>query len=372
MAFTIDNIPLIEVLYHNTRVGRIAQTPQQLCAFEYDAEFIQNGFSISPYFLPLRQGLMIAKPQPFGGNFGVFNDSLPDGWGTIILHRYLLSKGIIASHLTILQRLALIGSGGRGALEYKPSLSSYPLSDSININEIADECSKIHNSEEYTGTSIQTLHTQAGSSGGARPKVFVRHQNKEWLVKFKAHVDPTHIGHIEYEYARIAQLCGIIMPQTRLFENKYFGVERFDRTESHKIHTITAAGLLHADYRIPSLDYEQLLTVCLQLTKNMEEVFQLFRRMVFNVIISNRDDHANNFSFQHTNNQWKLSPAYDMLPSTGFNGFHTTTINGQGNPTKADILTVAKQVGITNKQANHCIDEIREICKKEQTVNYEI
>ncbi|MGL4325958.1 MAG: HipA domain-containing protein, partial [Tannerellaceae bacterium] len=157
--------------------------------------------------------------------------------------------------------------------------------------------------------------------------------------------------------------CGIRMPETRLIDGKYFGVERFDRGTNKRIHTISAAGLLHANYRIPSLDYSILLKVCLNLTKDMEQVHELFRILVFNVIISNRDDHAKNFSFQLIDKEWKLSPAYDLLPSNGFNGYHTTTINGKGEPTMSDIKSVASEVGISHVRATQIIDEISEKCK---------
>ncbi len=148
------------------------------------------------------------------------------------------------------------------------------------------------------------------------------------------------------------------MPETKLFEGKYFGVERFDRTPNGKIHTISAAGLLNADYRVPSLDYGDLLQLCHILTKNMEEVYALFRQMVFNIAIKNRDDHAKNFSFQLINGEWKLSPAYDLLPSSGFNGFHTTTINNNGEPTTNDILAVAGKVGLNRQRATEIMQEI--------------
>ena len=150
------------------------------------------------------------------------------------------------------------------------------------------------------------------------------------------------------------------MPETRLFESKYFGVKRFDREGNQKFHVISAAGLVNADYRIPSLDYETLLTVCLNLTRDMEEVYKLYRLMVFNVLIGNKDDHAKNFSFILKNKEWKLSPAYDILPNEGFNGYHTTTVNEKGNPTKEDIFAVAKAVGLDATKTKIIIDEIAE------------
>lgn len=152
------------------------------------------------------------------------------------------------------------------------------------------------------------------------------------------------------------------MAETRLFDNRYFGVERFDRAPQGKIHTVSAAGLLNADYRIPSLDYSLLLKLTLNLTKDMEQVVEMFRLMVFNVLISNMDDHAKNFSFQWINGEWRLSPAYDLLPSSGFNGYHTTTINGKGEPTVADIIAVATQIGLSKQQATNIIEELTQKC----------
>jgi serine/threonine-protein kinase HipA len=365
----MDQINIIEVFLGHKRVGRLAQTDQQLCAFEYDTTFIQTGFSVSPYYLPLRSGLFIAKASPFNGGFGVFDDSLPDGWGSLILDRYLSSRGIITAQLSVLQRLALVGTTGRGALEYFPNKSIKTKTGVLNFDKLAIETEKILTSE-YTGNSLETLYHYGGSSGGARPKVFVQIDNKEWLIKFKATSDPHNVGKTEFDYSQLARLCGIDMPETRLFEDKYFGVERFDHAKNGKIHTVSAAGLLHADYRIPSLDYSMLLKVCLQLTKNMEEVYALFRLMVYNIAISNRDDHAKNFSFQYKNNNWKLSPAYDLLPSAGFNGFHTTTINNQGAPSMNDIMQVAIVAGINPKKIREITEQVIETCRQNNKLNY--
>jgi len=179
-------------------------------------------------------------------------------------------------------------------------------------------------------------------------------------------MDSANVGEIEYKYSLLAKKCGINMPETKLFEGKYFDVERFDRTSHGKIHTVSAAGLLHADYRIPSLDYGDLLQLCHILTKNMEEVYALFRQMVFNVAIRNRDDHGKNFSFQWVNGEWKLSPAYDLLPSSGFNGFHTTTINNNGEPTVNDIMAVAAKVGLNKLRATDIVEEIITLVKESE------
>ena len=187
-------------------------------------------------------------------------------------------------------------------MEYRPDFSESTTDEIINFDNLATESEKMLTTD-YEGDSLEILYRYGGSSGGARSKVFVTIEGKEWLVKFKSSMDPENVGEIEYRYSQLARRCGIKMPETKLFEGKYFGVERFDRTSKGRIHTVSAAGLLNADYRIPSLDYRDLLQVCHILTKNMEEVYALFRQMVFNVIIKNRDDHAKNFSFQLINDE---------------------------------------------------------------------
>lgn len=359
----MNEIKVIEAFLNNMKVGRIAMTPDFLCAFEYDPAYLTSGYSISPFNLPVKPEVFIAKRTPFNGGFGVFDDSLPNGWGNLILDRYLKNKGVDPAKLTILQRLALVGSSGRGALEYRPDYSEAANEERIDFDNLASEAEKILTSD-YDGESLDTLYKYGGSSGGARPKVFVKIDGKEWLVKFKATIDPANVGAVEYEYSLLAKKCGIRMPETKLFESKYFGVERFDRTLQGKIHTVSAAGLLNADYRVPSLDYSNLLQLCHILTKNMEEVYAFFRQMVFNVAIKNRDDHAKNFSFQLINGEWKISPAYDLLPSGGFNGFHTTTVNNNGEPTANDMMVVAAKVGLNKQRTTDIIQEIETLVKE--------
>lgn len=353
------------------RVGRMALTAEGLCGFEYDTDWLQSGFSISPFYLPLKPGLLMAKRDPFSGNFGVFDDSLPDGWGNLLLDRYLQEKGIDPYKLNVLERLSLIGSTGRGALEYRPDKSIATDDGFLDFDRLAKEAEKILESKESTG-AVDLLYKYGGSSGGARPKVFAKIDGREWLVKFKATSDPVNVGEIEYNYSILAKACEIRMPDTRLFDGRYFGVVRFDRTSKDKIHTISAAGLLHANYRIPSLDYSLLLKLTLNLTKNMEQVVEMYRLMVFNILISNRDDHAKNFSFQWVDGVWKLSPAYDLLPSSGFNGYHTTTINGKGEPMLTDIIKVATEVGLSKQQASQSIEKLTEICMEHKMMKHKI
>lgn len=128
-------------------------------------------------------------------------------------------------------------------------------------------------------------------------EIFTLYEGKEWLVKFRAKQDSKRIGLEEYEYSILAKRCGIEMQETRLFEDKYFGVERFDRTTNGKLHVVSIAGLIGADYRIPSIDYIHIFQVCATLTHNMAELWKVYRLMVFNYLIDNKDDHAKNFAF---------------------------------------------------------------------------
>lgn len=347
----MNNIKQIEVIHHNRLVGRLALTKEGLCAFEYSAEWLNTGFSISPFELPLRSGVFIAKPRPFEGGFGVFDDCLPDGWGLLILDRYLQQNGISPRTLSLLDRLALVGSTGRGALEFRPDKSVVSKQGYADFEKLALEAEQILDSEDYTGEGIEEFQYRGGSPGGARPKIFTRFEDKEWLVKFHAKRDSIRIGIEEYNYSILAKKCDIEMPETRLFEGKYFGVERFDRTPSGKLHVVSVAGLIGADYRLPSIDYTHIFQVCSVLTHSMAEMWKVYRLMVFNYLIENKDDHAKNFAFIHRDGDWHFAPAYDLLPSDGINGFRTTSINDKIEPTKDDLIAVAVKAGLNRKEA---------------------
>ena len=151
----MSDIKQIEVIFHNRLVGRLAMTKETLCAFEYSPEWLNSGFSISPFELPLRNGVFIAKPRPFDGGFGVFDDCLPDGWGLLILDRYLQQQGISPSSLTLLDRLALVGSSGRGALEFRPDKSVVNKQEYADFEKLALKAEQILNSDDYTGEGIE-------------------------------------------------------------------------------------------------------------------------------------------------------------------------------------------------------------------------
>lgn len=355
----MNNIKSVEVWWDGQLVGRLALTREGLCAFEYSAEQLASGISISPFELPLRSGVFIAKSRPFDGGFGVFDDCLPDGWGLLILDRYLQKKGVNPRSLTILDRLSLVGSTGRGALEFRPDNSVTNDKDFADFEQLALEAEQILSSEEYDGAGIEEFQHRGGSPGGARPKIFTRYDGKEWLVKFQAKGDPKNIGKTEYRYSQLAKARGVEMPETRLFKDKYFGVERFDRTLKGKHHVVSMAGLLCADYRIPSIDYQHIFKVCAALTHSVAELWKIYRLMVFNYLIGNKDDHAKNFAFIYRDGEWRFAPAFDLLPSDGMNGYHTTSINDSIEPTELDILSVAEQSGLDKAEAKHIFDELR-------------
>ena len=362
---------LIHVFYHGRKVGRLAETPEKTIAFEYDAEWLRDGFSISPFKLPLEKRLFIAPRDPFDGNFGVFNDSLPDGWGRLLIDRMLLKKQIDPFCVSILDRLSIIASSGMGALEYKPE---NPLVEDVKISDLdslANEAQAILN-EEFDGQRLEELVKYGGSSVGARPKVLLDIKGESWLIKFRASADPKSIGKQEFDYMSCAKEAGLESPQIKLFEDKYFGVRRFDRTDSgEKIFMISACGLLDASHRFPTLDYNHLMSVALELTRDFREVEKMFRLMCFNVFAHNRDDHSKNFSFLYKDGSWSVSPVYDLTYAAGMGGEHATTIDGEGrNPSVDNILSVAQKVGLDQKRCEKIIEEVKGAIKNANLKKY--
>ena len=365
----MDNYKYLKVFYNDILVGTLAKTPDRVVAFEYDSDWLNNGFSISPFSLPLIKKVFIPKYDPFGGLFGIFNDSLPDGWGRLLVDRLFLKNKINPNEIDNLNRLAVVQDSGMGALTYKPE-HRFESGNSIQDYDIlAQECSKIL--ESQNSDNLDELFILGGSSGGARPKILTSIDNEDWIIKFPSSSDPKNIGEKEYQYSLCAKDCGINMTETRLFPSKicsgYFGIKRFDRKNGKKVHMVSVSGLLETSHRLPNLDYNTLMKLTLELTRNYQDIEQLFRLMCFNVFAHNRDDHSKNFSFlfNYTKKEWHLSPAYDLTYSFSFNGEHATTINGEGkNPTLEDILAIAKNIGLKEKFAKDIASDIQEKCSK--------
>jgi len=376
----MKKVSSLSVFYNGSKgkklIGNLALYKNQFAAFQYSQEWINNGFSISPFSLPLESDrVFIPDWEPFGGIFGVFNDSLPDGWGRLLVDRMLKKHNINPEELSVLDRLAIVGNNGMGALSYEPEsffANEYELP--FNLDEISLECSRILNNKDDTLSmeSIDSLFTAGGSSGGARPKILTKINNEDWIIKFPSSYDPQDIGFQEYQYNLCAKKCRINISDIRLFESNickgYFGTKRFDRIYSpsgiRRIHMVSASALLETSHRIPNLDYNTLMQITLKLSHNMKEMENLFRLMCFNVFAHNRDDHSKNFTwiYDETLKEWKLSPAYDLTYSNSIGGEHATTINGEGkNPQLKDIIAVAKKNGINTNTAKEIANEINEI-----------
>ena len=372
----MNKIKSLQVFYNEKKVGTLALMKNNIVAFEYDSNWITNGFSISPFSLPLKKQVFIPRIDPFDGLYGVFSDSLPDGWGRLLVDRMLNSQNINPREISQIDRLAIVGETGMGALSYKPEYNLLEDKDyQEDYDNLALSCKKILNTE-YSA-DLDNLFRLGGSSGGARPKILTKIDNEDWIIKFPSSLDESNIGRLEYLYSVCAKKCKIDMPETKLFPSKissgYFGIKRFDRKKLstgaiRKLHMISVSGLLETSHRIPNLDYNDLMQLTLNLTKSFEEVEKLFRLMCFNVFSHNRDDHSKNFSFIYNEdlNKWELSPAYDLTYSYSINGEHATTINGNGvNPGLTDILKVAEKIGLDKKKAEKIAIEIRETVRKD-------
>ena len=358
----------LTVLFRDQKVGELSMTPDdRCCAFQYSREWLLNGFSISPIDLPLKSDLFIAKPEPFWGNFGIFEDSLPDGYGRYLLNKLLNKQGVDDKGLTPIQRLSIVGTSGMGALSYFPE--SYvgevkALQELDNLQQLALD---VLSEKTEEGTDI--LYFNSGNSGGCRPKCLYKDEEGSWLVKFRHTYDPIDMGKMEFRYNEIARLCGIETPDFKLLQGKYFACRRFDIESGKRLHIATVGALLNESILNPKLDYKTLLHLTGFLTQEPEQVDEMFRRMVFNVLTDNKDDHAKNFSFICRDGKWSLSPAYDLTRSSeGYNGEHATSVNNNGLPTIEDMLIVGESIRISRKKGMEIIslilDHSREIISK--------
>ena len=373
----MDRLNKLDVYYHGQKIGTLALYQNRLAAFAYSDEWLQEGFSISPFSLPLEKRVFVPKIDPFEGLFGVFADSLPDGWGRLLVDRLMRKNGLNPHTVGSLERLAIVGNTGMGALTYRPTIPLESVYNELTLDEIAKECERILQTD--TSEKLDYLFAKGGSSGGARPKILPRIDNEDWIIKFPSSEDSKDVGRQEYDYALCAKECGIEMEEVRLFPSKktqgYFGTKRFDRVaegENGKVHMISAAAILETSHRIPNLDYDILMKLTLQLTKSMEECEKLYRLMCFNVFAHNRDDHSKNFSYIYRDREkrWILSPAYDLTYSNSIGGEHATTVNGNGvDPGMEDLLSVAKKIGIGMAKARKTAAKIQE-CVHERLRDY--
>ncbi len=371
---------ILSVFYHADAtekpdfVGKLAYDRGQ-GYFEYDSDFLKKELPLSPFQLQHHNQLQPSPQTPFNGIHGVFSDSLPDGWGLYVMDKDLRKKKVNVDALTVVDRLAYIGDRAMGALSYQPDEGSkwFDSKDSsVDIDILARESVEL-----YTGATedvLDHLAINGTPSGGARPKALLGINGSKtvygaydleagfehWLAKFPTGTNPEKKaeGSVEYLYSVMARASGIDFPDTRLVQgndsNAYFVIKRFDRQPGNqRVHMHTLAGLVHANFRVPDFSYENLFNVCKSVTKSHEEVKALFKRMIFNVITGNRDDHTKNFSFlmdQH--GVWSNSPAYDMTYNRGIHGEHSMLVGHSGkNITWKDIKYLARSANIHEKDA---------------------
>lgn len=363
-------------------VGRLAMA-QGLAQLEWSPEALAARLPIDPMLYPLEPGLLAARTRNFasgfGGLHGFLSDSLPDAWGVALMQRRLARMGQSLAQFSAVDRLALVGKHGRGALVYEPAALPDEAAATLDLDVLAAESRTILLGEE--SALSDTLATLGGASGGARPKVHVGFSADgqacvaegdpapgfdSWIVKFRAPSDPIDIGVLEEAYARMARTAGIAMAETRLIPARegpgYFATRRFDRpAPGHRLHMVSLAGAVEAAAHMPSLDYDGFLRATLAITRHAGDVEQAYRRMVFNVLAHNRDDHTRQHAYLMDDaGEWRLAPAYDLTFSSGPGGEHYLAIEHEGRePTRDHVERLCKRHGLSAPAIAAIIDEVR-------------
>ncbi len=361
----IEQVKKLIVKYNGRIVGYLAELQNKQIAFQYEKDWINHGFAISPFSLPLSSEVYICKKQTFDGLFGVFWDCLPDGWGELLVRRMLLSKGVNPDKLTPLQRLSILSHNGLGALEFEPCHMDNEAVGHINLDTLAIESKKLLN-EDNNNVHLDELYKLGGSSGGARPKAHIKDNGEEWIVKFPCLIDPIDIGKKEFEVNSLAKKCGINVSEFKLFDSEicsgYFGTKRFDRKKDKKVHMISLSAILETSHRVPNLDYIHLFQVIESICVDKNDIYEAYKRMCFNVFIKNRDDHSKNFAFLYDENLggYKLSPAYD-LTSLPNKLEHEMTVNGKAVPNEKDLLEFADLFNLLKEDCIEIIEKIKKV-----------
>lgn len=384
---------------------------QQLASFQYDRKFLSKNYEVSPIKMPLQNAERIYSfPElrkqkgedvaTFKGLPGLLADALPDKYGNQLINRWLAQEGRPPDSMNPVEQLCFIGKRGMGALEFEPAqLKSAQNTFAIEIKSLVEIAQKMLSNREDFSTNLQKdeqkamqeILTIGTSAGGARPKAVIAFNPKtgevrsgqtkapkgfeHWLIKLDGVSDTqfgaSHgYGRVEYAYYLMAIDCGIQMMESRLIEeNKraHFMTKRFDRERNDiKHHIQTFCGIRHFDYNnLYGYSYEQLFQTMRMLRLTYPEAEQMFRRMVFNVMSTNFDDHTKNFSFRlKQNDRWELAPAYDLCysydPNNVWVSQHTLSINGKHKGIKKeDLLKIASDNNI--KKAEQTIAQIKEV-----------
>lgn len=394
----------------NKRVGAIAWNPETgVGSFEYDKNFLSNNWDLSPLKMPIEKapGRIFSFPElrgnaTFKGLPGLLADVLPDKYGNAIINAWLTRHGRASDSLNPVEMLCFIGRRGMGALEFEPvQPKSSNKATKVEIGNLIDVADAILSGKKYLKVKLSDKDEKAlldilkigTSAGGARAKAIIAYNPKtkavrsgqtdapegfsHWLIKFDGVSDTqfgaTHgYGRVEMAYHLMTKDAGIEMTECNLFEENgraHFMTKRFDRDDGNiKYHTQTFCAIQHYDYNEVNLySYEQLFETMRLLGLPYPQAEQLYRRMVFNVMSRNCDDHTKNFSFiMDEKGNWKLSPAYDMChayrPGSDWVSQHGLSVNGKRKYiTKDDLLSVAKQMNI--KKAGGIIDQISTVVK---------
>ena len=380
---------------------------RDLAAFQYDPEFARSGIEVAPLRMPLASRIYTFPSLPrisFHGLPGLLADSLPDTFGNALINAWLATQGRTPASFNALERLCYIGARGMGALEFAPVTGPRQRrSTKIRLDalvalaaDILARRSALEGSftPEHRHRAREDLLRVGTSAGGARAKAIIAWNPVTnevrsgqviapegfgyWLLKFdgvsgnrdKELEDPKGYTAIEYAYALMARAAGILMTECRLLEEggrRHFMTRRFDRTEDGgKIHMQSLAALADLDFNAAGAhSYEQAFEVMRRLTLPMDAVEQLFRRMLFNIVARNQDDHVKNIAFlMNPQGQWSLAPAFDVTyaynPDGQWTRVHQMTINGkQDGFTLEDVRTCAATVGLKRGRAETILDEVR-------------
>lgn len=371
------------------KVGELAQNKQGIY-FQYHTDYLNQYQNLSPFNLKFDSSVQLAPKNPHNNLHGAFSDSLPDGWGLLLMDRIFRQSDILPAQITAMDRLAFVGKRAMGALFYQPvsALQQSDKTDQISIAEIGLQAQAIFDGQT---TDILQVLVDAGSSGGARPKAQLYLKETEtkmcstspskecnpYLVKFtSSQLALKHEeGICEAAYLTMAHKAGIEVPKWILLDapknsgaKKWLALKRFDIIKNAgglegRLHLHSASGLLDADYRMPSLDYEDLIKATSMLCKSPAAGQTIFRRMVFNLFTLNQDDHSKNWAFlQQDNGEWQLAPFYDVTFSPSPYNEHATAFAGFGKkPSLKAMQKLANQANFSSwKQAQQVIEDVLE------------
>jgi len=370
-------------------VGHVREYLNGRIGFQYDPEYLMSGPSLSPKFLPLEARMFefpeLRNMHPFQGLPGALADSLPDTFGNLIIRKYFEERGEREDALSPVQKLLYIGKRAMGALEYAPSLQTKSPEEerALEIQSLVESARRLIEGEP--GEAVHEIMRVGGSAGGARAKALILYDPKKqrvrsgfakprsgedpWLIKFDGvgsanalDLKAKPYNRIEYTYALLAKSLDIQMSEVSYIEDPahgffHFMTRRFDRVGAEKIHMHSLAGMTHVDFNRPqAYSYEAWFRLIMELQLGAAALEQAYRRMIFNIVGRNQDDHVKNISFllDNTSAGWRLAPAYDLTfaAGRGYTQFHQMTVNGQAsNFSKQDLIEVGEKFDVPRPKA---------------------